>query len=250
MSNAALRVLLLGDTLRAEMRSAVDWVRTSFRDGVRTASLEESLAMARGGEWYPDFVVVFQSWPLEFPRQGVLELLWALGPARWVVCSGAWCESDGRNHDVWPQALRVSVRRAVPRLQAELEVLQGRRPAGPLTASRDEVFEFQAQAGRELPWDSPVAIDSHDREYAALLAELVTSAGGRTLSGESWSDAACVLFDVDPWTAGRRAEWTAVRERAGGASMIGLAGLAHPELGEELAGLGAAQVIDKLELFV
>src|SRR5690606_18587853 len=136
----------------------------TFRDGVRTALPEESLACTRAGEWFPDLVVVFQSWPLEFPRHCVLELLKAFGPARWVVCTGAWCESDGRNHDVWPQALRVPVRRAVPRLQAELEVLQGARPAQPLTASRDEVFEFQVQAGRELPWASPVAIDSHDRE--------------------------------------------------------------------------------------
>ncbi|MGE3317511.1 MAG: hypothetical protein AB7O26_20550, partial [Planctomycetaceae bacterium] len=91
---------------------------------------------------HPDLLVVVQHAPDEFPRADVAELFRLAPLARWICCYGPWCESDGRNRDLWPPGSRVPFHGFRARLHREVAVLRGERAPLPLTASRDEIFEF------------------------------------------------------------------------------------------------------------
>ena len=70
----------------------------------------------------------------------------------WVCCYGAWCDSDGRTRSIWPISVRVPVSEAERRLNRVWQVLTEQRGEPlPLTASRDEAFEFDHCDGRARP---------------------------------------------------------------------------------------------------
>lgn len=91
----------------------------------------------------PDLVIVCQSWPDEFSAEEVSAVLGRWPLAQWVCCYGAWCDSDGRTRTIWPISVRVPVREATSRLNRVWQVVtESRSQPLPLTASRDEAFEF------------------------------------------------------------------------------------------------------------
>jgi hypothetical protein len=95
-------------------------------------------------QWFPDLVLVCQQWPDEFSESDVRRLLSLYPLARFVCAYGLWCESDGRSRDIWPLSVRVPVRCTADRMRRELEVVAGLRRPLPLTASRDEIWLFDA----------------------------------------------------------------------------------------------------------
>ena len=108
------------------------------------ASIAKAAEQLSSSDWQPDLVLVCQHWPDEFPPSDVDRLFRAFPLARFVVCYGPWCASDGRTRSIWPLAVRVPVEEAENRLKRELQVLRGERPPLPLTASRDEIFLFDS----------------------------------------------------------------------------------------------------------
>ncbi|MEX0701805.1 MAG: hypothetical protein WD069_06885 [Planctomycetales bacterium] len=142
MTSAPIRVLLWGDPTTEEMRPLAVHLLTlpvaivSCRDPLGF----ESAALSFDGE--PELVIALQSWPDEFPRSVVERAIGRFPLARWVCCYGAWCASDGRTRDIWPNAARVPVEAAPARIARELSVLRGELFPLPLTASRDEAFAF------------------------------------------------------------------------------------------------------------
>ena len=91
----------------------------------------------------PDLVIVCQSWPDEFPAAEVTTALGRWPLVMWVCCYGAWCASDGRTRSIWPISVRVPIDEAENRLNHVWRVLTEQRDEPlPLTASRDEAFEF------------------------------------------------------------------------------------------------------------
>ncbi len=137
-------ILVVGDRDRAEMWPIRDWLQ-SLGD---SANVRHSPRLPPGTtdeQPLPDLVVVCQSWPDEFSSVEVSACLGHWPLTQWVVCFGSWCESDGRTRDIWPIGLRVPARAAVSRLQRVWEIVRGGRPEPlPVTASRDEAFEFDA----------------------------------------------------------------------------------------------------------
>lgn len=175
------RLLLLGNTDTAEMRSIVEWANcltaspgdhSASDHSVKNHSAEVrfaktvSVAERFAGEgWFPDLVVVLQHWPDEWTARDVRRLFTLFPLARWVSACGVWCESDGRNRDVFPGALRVFARSAVLRLEREWaaiwrsdaerfstdgsSILSGSSNFPdrlPLTAGREECFAYDAVA--------------------------------------------------------------------------------------------------------
>jgi hypothetical protein len=136
-----LRILILGESSAAEMRGVLDAVLSCFPQ-VEIRLARSPSQMQDDSDWSPALIVVCQTWPDEFSRRDVLRLFARFPLARWVCCFGEWCESDGRNRDAWPIGVRVPARDALGRLLRERDVLLQGTPALPLTAGREEAFEF------------------------------------------------------------------------------------------------------------
>jgi hypothetical protein len=137
-------ILVVGECDRAEMQPIRRWLQSLGE----SADVRHSSRLPPGAtdeQPLPDLVVVCQSWPDEFSSVEVSACLGRWPLTQWVVCFGSWCESDGRTRGIWPIGLRVPARAAVSRLQHVWEIVRdGRAEPLPVTASRDEAFEFDA----------------------------------------------------------------------------------------------------------
>lgn len=189
MTNS-VRCLVLGDPSRFEMRPVAAWLDSS---DVTIVHDEENV----------DLVVVCLAYPDEFPDAKLARLRHSAPLARWVVAQSTWCESIGRNRDVWPHAERVPARWARTRLDAELAVLRGERTPLPRTASRDETWAFDHPVRTEPSEPSiKVVVDSPDRQLAASWTGLLSDAGFDVVRTDDQISRPIVLvFDGDPWTA-------------------------------------------------
>ncbi|TXT27825.1 MAG: hypothetical protein FD138_2693 [Planctomycetota bacterium] len=142
-------ILLVGDCQRSEMSPVCDWINAlgSQVDVRQLTALPDDEAIG-----VPDLVIACQSWPDEFSASEVSAALGRWPLAFWVCCYGAWCDSDGRNRSIWPISVRVPVVEAELRLNHVWQVLtEQRNEPLPLTASRDEAFEFDHCDGRARP---------------------------------------------------------------------------------------------------
>lgn len=218
-------VLVLGNSKTHEMGPVLEAVgevclgaRLFYDSSVKTISPEiES----------PELIVICQNWPDEFSVSELNDLIKRFPISRLVCCYGVWCESDGRTRDVWPLSVRVPARCARVRIQQEWDIVQGNEKAFPLTAGRDEIFEFERSAKScklDLYGDSPlIRIESGDRSYQVMLEELVVSWGARVAVRSQRNKADLVIYDLDPW------ELIESVIQASPAPMIGMMGLAHTE---------------------
>jgi len=201
MSTATLQVLFLGDSRPLEMRRAFACVERAATGGMieQVANVEQAVSLIAAADWYPDLVIVFQSWPDQFGAAEVQKLIGMLPLARWVCCFGAWCESDGRNKAIWPQSIRVPARSAEWRIRDELWVLADRRNALPLTASRDEIFGFDhSEHVMDVSVDLPVCVISADAAFRLYLQDLLRAANCRIENSQNASAAGIVVWDADP----------------------------------------------------
>ena len=239
-------VLVLGDTNRAEMRSLSQWLhdRIGSAGHFVAASDTSQLEQVISTDIFPELIVVFQSWPDQFPARDVSNLF-ALAPlARIVVCHGAWCESDGRNRQVWPQSVCVPVWAATARIDREWRLIQspGDDLPIPSSASRDEVFAADhpaIKAGHDMP---TAYIDTPDASYRQFLIEYLTEAGFRVTD----DNPAILVFDADPWGAQRIEALTELRNTYSDADFVAAASLIQPPLEEELRRFGINAVFPKL----
>jgi hypothetical protein len=138
-------LLVIGDFFSPTMtplRLSVERLVQSGCDARFAVGVVEIAARSRDDGWFPELVIVCQHGPDEFPESDVHRLIGLFPLARLISCYGPWCASDGRTRDIWPLAVRVPVAAAAERVRRELDVLAGRRPPLPLTASRDEIFLF------------------------------------------------------------------------------------------------------------
>jgi hypothetical protein len=244
--DAVHMVLVLGDLDRAEMRPLVVWLKDCVADAQRWVAVSE---MARiGGEFaaneFPDLIVVLQSWPNEFSTSDVNQLLAFAPLSRVVVCYGAWCESDGRNYDLWPRSVRIPVWAARPRIEREWRLIQapGEVPLLPWSASREEIFAADHPSITASLVPQRILIDSPDSAYRRFLVEQFAEAGHIVVS----DNPSVLMFDADPWGSSRAAALQALTDRYPQAISFALASLIQPPLVEELQGLGIESVLPKL----
>jgi hypothetical protein len=182
--------VVLGNRDTAEMRPVRDWLAAASLAPV------DDLPSA-------DLAVVCLNHPDEFSSREAERHLAAAPLARWVVCRSTWCESLGRTRDVWPFAVHVPARLAPGRLDAELAVIRGDRPPLPLTASRDETWEFDHVSDWEksLAAGVRVLVDSPDRRLADTWTAILVEAGCVVAHDETNAPFDVVLLDGDPWDA-------------------------------------------------
>lgn len=150
-------ILVVGEFDRSEFVWVRDWlVRVDAVANVRHSkvlpvSQDARAEVSRQPLADPDLVIICHSWPDEFSSAEVTQVLGRWPLALWVCCYGAWCASDGRTRSIWPISVRVPVVEAENRLNHVWRVLTEQRGEPlPLTASRDEAFEFDHCVDRSL----------------------------------------------------------------------------------------------------
>lgn len=249
MTPHAPAILLIGDDRAAEMRPVAAALERMAPDAdVRRAA---TAAVAReqlaASDWRPDLVILCQRWPDESSRAEIERLIAALPLARWTVCYGAWCESDGRTRILWPLAVRVPARACAPRLRHELDVLAGRCAPLPLTAARDEIFQFDsAEPPPPMPLGLNVAVVTPDAPLRRFLCDWLRTFGCRVVP--RCEEAAVILCDADPLDTQSDNTLQQLRSSCADATLIALTALAHPSDIERLTASGAAAVVAKLNL--
>ena len=206
-------ILVVGDSDRAEMRPLVAWFRGSIGPRshwiVRRHLLDFTQPFAANE--FPDLIIVLQSGPYEYSASEVNQLLASAPLARVVVCYGAWCESDGRNHSIWPLSVRVPVWAAQARIEQEWNLIQAPRDLPPLpwSASREEVFAADHPAPTRALLPQRILIDSPDIAFQQGLVEQLFESGHQVVA----DDPSVLLFDADPWGPTRKADLRALVNR-------------------------------------
>ena len=259
MSTSLSNLLLLGDWSLPEAQPLLHEIRR--HDSLLQTRVAVNLSAVRRilppDDWFPDLVVVLQTWPDQFLAAAVQQLLSQFPLARVVCCYGPWCDSDGRSFDTtWPLAVRVPLQDAGARIEQELAALcDGRPPPLPLTASRGEIFLQTVDV--RLPQTSvptPVLVVTPDRPYGEMLcamlrqggyaAEFRRSSGGIPVEGNR--SPGILLWDADPWDeqAGRSLE--SIRRACPTTRIVALVGAPREDVRLQLWKHGADGVRCKL----
>lgn len=245
-----LQLLIVGHTDRAEALPLADWMTQHLRpaESKTFVSLSDALPQLQSQAWNPDLVVVVQSWSDEYSRDEIDQLSRLAPLARWVICYGAWCESDGRTRGLWPLAVHVPLWSAESRLTHEWQLLNGDTVVPlPMSASREETFGVDHAKLFSIERPVVVAVSSPDVEYQRYLVELLSRMGHTVVQpADEFESSDVWLMDLDPWDQQRRRSVQQIRAREPKANMIGLTSLPAPERTRELRELGAVDVLPKL----
>jgi hypothetical protein len=253
MTASQPNLLLLGDAEPDNVRAAgvdrQDFVRSSrIRIANDIAALRRIVA---NEHWFPDLIVVWQTWPDQFLEAEVHELIALCPLARIVCCFGPWCDSDGRTRSIWPLAVRVPAAAARARLERELAVLRQHEPHRallPLTASRAEIFEFDFDRPTATGTASTTAaVISPDRSWREMIESSLRAAGGIDVhEPQAATRPQAIVFDADPWDADRARVLRAIRAKDDRARIIAAIGFPRLDLEVALRQAGADKVWFKL----
>lgn len=210
-------IWILGDADRAEMKPIIAWMSEQILPGNKSAFVRDinDIDNHLSEDQFPDLIVVLQSWSDEYSSDDVHRLLSFAPLARVVACYGSWCESDGRNRNLWPLSIRTPAWAALSRIQREWRSITNPNAAKPLpwSASREETFAEDHSDDRDffsISNDSGARtflVDSPDIAFKKSVDDLLLSNGHR----EDPSNPDLILFDVDPWNEQRQQAFEKLR---------------------------------------
>lgn len=229
----SLQVLIIGEVNRAEVSALNEWIPETLQGATLTecGGMAAAISQIQQTQLQPDLIIAIQSHPDEYSRSEVDALGLLVPLARWVVCCGAWCESEGRTRQLWPLAVRVPLRSAMSRIRDEWRLLCGEDVSPlPLSGSREEAFAADHPSLEKASGQVAVLVNSPDPEYARYLCELLAEAGHdvhRAEASSEWSPQV-ILFDLDPWGSVRRIVADELEERHPFSQFIGL--MSMPEV--------------------
>ena len=241
-------ILVLGRSDSDEMKPVIAAVHRLF--GQSEIRFLPAAAIPDDG-FSPALVIVCQHHPDEFPRADVNRWLSRFPIARWVCCFGLWCESDGRNRDTWPIGIRVPARNALGRLLREREVLRNAMQPVPLTAGREESFEFDSRSpnaewGAQSTERAFGIVISPDRELRCCFEDRLAAVGIAVSTTPMDAPPDVILFDADPWDENTAGQLRRVRGLHPDAAIIALMNFARPEDERRVIRAGADAVVAKL----
>lgn len=256
-AHSVFHLWLLGDTSTPDMQPVVACCSALAHElnVRRVAGVDAAENLVRQRARFADLVVVCQHYPDEFPARDVYRLLDLLPLSRCICCYAPWCEADGRTRDIWPAAVRVPVRLLPERLQRELEVLNGHRHPLPLTASRDEIYQYDHHndtLGSGVPLSpsgaaASVSIISPDTALKLCWKRLLEWAGYRVVpTHQPQQRPAAVLWDVDPWRPRTDAALRAFHAKHPAVAVIALMNLPYRDDERALLAAGVSAIVPKL----
>ena len=231
-------------------------------------TIEEALEDGGEGVDDADLVIVFQSYSDQFSRETVNSLVGRTIFGRLLCCYGPWCESDGRNRDFWPDAVRVPLRLESGIIQREVDgILRGSEPLPP-TAARDEIFAHRLTCS-----DKPTTLEtgtilnatiiSSDRILRNVLAAALKQLGIRSVTmppivkrptdpvdrkQSSAGPIHLVIHDLDPWGPLIADSVRTASQMFPSADVFGIATMPDAGLATEIADETLHSVIPKLDL--
>lgn len=253
------RLLTIGAVDSPELRSVSRALSSLPNVEPRGLSADDAAWLHKGAEaldtieqdgWFPEIVVVCQSWSDEFAPEVAAGLLARWPLARWVCVYGRWCESDGRTRAIWPGAVRVPADRAGSRILHEIEVLAGRELPLPLTASRDEAFAFDF-ADRSRAVTRPirresVAVWTADEKFFAMLSDALRAEGHDVVRAGEAPSLRTLVCDWEPWLTAPSEVIARWRREQPESRIVALASWCGPEVERAARKLGADAVVAKL----
>ncbi|HEY4262758.1 MAG TPA: hypothetical protein VGM98_21545 [Schlesneria sp.] len=229
----SLQILIIGQTNRDEAQSLIEWIPATLHGAQFTKHLgmERAVVELAQARQIPDLIVVIQSHLDEYCQRDIDELGRLAPLARWVVCSGSWCESEGRTRQLWPLAVRVPLRSATLRLFDEWRMLCGENVKQlPLSGSREEAFDADHGPLRQSMIAISVLVDSPDAEYTRYLRELLVESGHAVLAdgASGVPSPQVILCDLDPWGPVRQQRVEHLQVQHPHAQVVGL--MSRPEV--------------------
>lgn len=263
-------LVIIGNTRRREFSQFALWLcaQPAVRIVREFASIEDAFADDGHLVANADMTIVLQSWSDQYAKNLADRLIGQTLFHRLICCYGPWCESDGRNRDIWPDAVRVSLRLVQSVVNRELNRIANDEPAIPPTAARDEIFPYRlGEPGDWKPIDGLKelngAIVGPDKVLRKTLSMLLSDLGMRTLSiplvkddvrrplrpkETSRGPVHVVLHDLDPWGSDVQASIMASRRMFPAAEILGIATMPDAGLTTEIADEQIRVVIPKLDL--
>lgn len=262
--------IIIGNARRREFSQFALWLcaQPSVTIVAEFASIED--AFADDGQLLADadMTIVLQSWSDQYSKKLADRLIGQTLFHRLICCYGPWCESDGRNRDIWPDAVRVSLRLAKSVVERELLRITDDEPVIPPTSARDEIFSYRlGEFGNWKPisgvTELNAAIVGADKVLRKTLSLLLCDFGmrslnlpllkndvGRPLRSEETSQGPVhiVLHDLDPWGDNVQASVTAARKMFPVAEILGFATMPDAGLTSEIVDEEIHVVIPKLDL--
>ena len=190
----------------------------------------------------PDMVIVVQEYPEQYSPPEVEELLGLNPLTRWICCLGPWSESEGRNGEVWPIAVCVTIDRLISRLKSEIEVVSHHKTVLPITASRNERFLFENGETCETVASAPlVELVIDDPCLREFYSELLVEQGYRVCTSCRPQDAIVPdlrLLDLD----------SRVRDLKlnGPVPVVGITNEIAPQVQQEMLNSGVLTLVPKL----
>ena len=264
-------VILIGNPRRREFSAFVAWLcaqadlKISAQYETIPAAFEDNNGESLG---QVDMTIVLQSWPDQFTKRNVDRLVGHTLFRRLICCYGPWCESDGRNRDIWPDANRVPLRLVQRVVEWEVIRIARDEPAVPPTSARDEIFAYRL--GEPEDWaplpalkEMNAAIISPDavlRKTAyrllkdlgmkSLSLPLIRSNGNRRIKPKETSRGPVhiVLHDLDPWGTNVEESLAGVRRMFPMADVLGVATMPDAGLSSEIVDVDIRSVVPKLDM--
>ena len=195
-------LLLVGNAGHAEMHSVAETVATLVptKQLFRAAAISDIEPVLATHGAFPDLVIVCQTWPDEFTRAEISRLFEMFPLAAVLCCFGSWCDSDGRNRDLWPSATRTAAAESAGLIRQAWEDAAAGRPPLPATAAIEEVFARQhagtiGHLGRNKI--GSVHISSADPAIRAWLNDALVAASFQTAASDAAWHAA--IWDAPVW---------------------------------------------------
>lgn len=245
-SSLVRHLMIVGDPQLAEFGSLLSWMDGDYFERSKRVQVPDIAGAVRkiSTGVFPDLVIVLQSWSGEYSSAEVNALLAQIPLARLVVCYGPWCESDGRNWNIWPLPVRVPYWAAERRIAREWQSIVHPSESHPVpwSASREEIFDADHPPLGISAAPRSFLVDSPDPAYRQFLVELM-SAGGHC-PGDQRPDV--IIFDADPWAFGRESVLTKLQARYPRAEIHAVVNFESPSLVTLLKIGGVASVSTKL----
>ncbi|HIF00453.1 MAG TPA: hypothetical protein EYG03_29545 [Planctomycetes bacterium] len=260
-------VVLIGSASRREFSTLVSWLRQN--PATRIVGHFKDIGTSLDG-WDilaadPEMTVVLQSWSDEFSQSDVNHLIGRTLFQRLLCCFGPWCESDGRNRAVWPDALHVSVRLAESVIAAELHRIDSGGPSIPPTLARDEVFAHRMDTtadGQSLSGLQEMigAVISPDRVFRKTVCSTLRDYGLRSVhlplitsrrrivpKETPRGPIHLVFHDLDPWGELTEDSLAAARRMFPSSTVLGIASMPDAGISTEIVDAHIDAVIPKLD---
>lgn len=264
-------VILIGNPRRREFSDFVGWL--CAQSDLKVAAQYETIGAAfddNGGQslGQVDMTIVLQSWPDQFTKQDANQLIGHTLFRRLICCYGPWCESDGRNRDIWPDANRVPLRLVQRVIEWEVIRIGRDEPAVPPTSARDEIFAYRL--GEPEDWaplpelqNMNAAIISPDPVLRRTLSKLLRDLGMKSLSlplirsngnrrikprETSRGPVHILVHDLDPWGLNIEESLAGARTMFPAADVLGVATMPDAGLSSEIMDEDIRSVVPKLDL--